>query len=169
MQQAALRGSIEIEASAQRGQHVVHQPAVAVEITRVVADDPRSPCTSSQVHQRTSECTLVAASAMTLYLHSNPSAERFAPLMQRPFGVITPPVTYKLRNGTRRRPCQQVQSLRTLGHVRPGHAGHSTPALPIGRRPIAQRSDSRARDERREVAAALNVASDERHRPSIDS
>src|SRR6185437_8025400 len=97
MQQTALRCAIEIETCAQRGEHVVDQPAVVTQIARVVADHPWSRCPRCKIDQRARERALVAASAMALHLDRDPATENFPPFMKYAFGFIPPTFTHELR------------------------------------------------------------------------
>src|SRR6185312_9624181 len=143
MQQAALRCAIEIETCTQRGEHVMDEPAVVTQIAWVVADYPWSRSRRCKIHERASESTLVTASAMALHLHRDSAVESFPPFMKSPLGFIPPTVAHELRKRAGRRARQQVQSSRMFRHVRPRHTRHSAHALPAGRRPAGDRSDSR--------------------------
>src|SRR5665213_270189 len=169
MQQAALRRTIEIETGTQGCEHVVNQSAVVVQITRIVAHDPRCFRTSCQIHQRPSQRTLVTTTAMALHFHRDSPAERFAPFVKCSLGVIPFALAQELGDGAGCWTGEQMQSFRTFRYVRPWHTGHSALALSVAGRPASEQPDPRAREERREIATAMNIPCQQCHRPSIDS
>ena len=119
MQQPARRGVVDVGAGAQRGEHVVHEPAVVVHVTRIVRHYPRHARRRCELDERAGERGLVAAAAMMLHLDRDASAERFAPFVQRARRPVALSLAQHLRDDPARRTREQVQPPGALGHVAP--------------------------------------------------
>src|SRR5262249_2260503 len=68
VEETALGRGLEGHVVAERGERVVDEPAVVVDVARVVRDDPRDPATLGEVHERAGERSLRASRVVELHL-----------------------------------------------------------------------------------------------------
>ncbi len=87
MEEAALGRGLEIDVVAERGERVVDETAVVVDVPRIVRDDPRDPPTLGQVHERAGERALRASRVVELHFDGEAFAEHVAPFVEQAAGV----------------------------------------------------------------------------------
>ena len=75
---------VEGHAVTQCGEHVVHQPAAAIDVAAILRHQPRHAGAFGQRDQCAGECGFVAPGLVTLHFHGDAALEDFAPLMQQP-------------------------------------------------------------------------------------
>lgn len=83
MQQPARERIVDGRIVSERRQHVVHEPAVVVDVARLVTYHPRHFVTLSKLDQRRSQRGFIPAGVMQLHFDREPVAEDFAPPAKR--------------------------------------------------------------------------------------
>ncbi len=139
----------------QGGEHVVHEPAVVVDVAGLVTDHPRHPVPLSQLDQRGGERRFVAARVVQLHFDREPVAEDVAPLAECALRspVIAGAETGCDRPGRRTR--QHLQSFTPLRYLLPGDARASARLFSIPLLPHRELTHARSRNERCEIVESL--------------
>ena len=69
MQQPALGGGVDRQVVAQRGEHVVHEPAAVVDVSRILRRHPRHARLLGELDQLGGERGFVAAGVVQLHFY----------------------------------------------------------------------------------------------------
>ena len=88
MQQSPRERIVDRRVVAKRGEHVVHEPAVVVDVARLVTNHPRYLVPLGELDQRRGQRRFPPARVVELYFDREPVAEDIAPLAKRPLGSL---------------------------------------------------------------------------------
>ena len=167
MEQPAPGRGVDVDVVAQRGEDVVHEPAVVVDVARIVRDDPRHPASLGELDERAGERSFVAAGVVQLHFDGEPVAEHLAPFVEHAARVGAIAGADGGGDGPGGGSGERMEPGAVLGDFAPGHVRPAAARLPVGLGPARPRAHARTRDERGEVAIAFGGADDERGGPPV--
>jgi hypothetical protein len=88
MQQPARERIVDGGVVTESSEHIVYEPAVVVDVARLVTDHPRYLVPLGELDQRRGERRLVAAGVVQLHFDREPVAEDIAPLAESALGAL---------------------------------------------------------------------------------
>src|SRR4029434_4729400 len=120
VKEPTLGGSIEIDVVAQCGERIVDEATIAVDIARIVCDDPWDLSSFGEIHERTGEGSFGTAGVVQLHLDGESIAEYVAPFVERAasIGAIAGPEGG--RNGAGCRSRERDETSTQLDDFAPG-------------------------------------------------
>lgn len=169
MEESALGCGVEVDVVAERGERVVDEAAVVVDVARIVRDDPRNLPPLGEVDERAGKRALDASGVMELDFDGETFAEHVAPFVEQAPGVGAVSAADERRDWPGRRPGERDEPGTQLGHFAPCDVRPAAPLLAVLLGPARPRAHAAACDERREVAVALGGAHEERGGPAVDA
>src|SRR5437868_5933337 len=111
---------------AQRGENVVDQSTVGVDVSRIVRDNPRNSMPVGELDQCRSECCLASAGVMETHFNSESIAKNFAPLVERACGGGVIARLNARGDRTRCWTSEHMHSRTSLSQIFPAHTWPST-------------------------------------------
>jgi len=122
VQQPARERVVDCRVVTKSGEHVVHEPAVVVDVPRLVTYHPWYLVPLRELDQRRSQRRFMPARVMKLYFDREPFAEDIAPLAE---GALRSPEITRAQTGCdwpRCRTGQHLESLAPLRYLKPRNA-----------------------------------------------
>ncbi len=156
------RRFFEGEIGPERREHVVHQPALAIDVAGILGDDPGNAKRLRQVYQQVGELGLVRASLVALDLDDQAIAERLPPFGEAAERLGAPAAPDEGRDLAGRGAGQRDQPLAPLGYLRPRDTSPAARGVRIVAGPGREVSHAGAGDEAGEVVVAALVHRQER-------
>ena len=151
MQQSARDGIVDGGVVTQRGEDVMNEPAVVVDVARLLANDPGYAMSFCQLYERCRQRSLIAACMMQLYFDGEPFAESFPPLAEHALCSLEIIFAETGCDRPGRRTGQHLNSLTPLRYLLPGDARAPPRLFPISFLPRRELAHPRSRDERCDV------------------
>ncbi len=144
------------------GEHVVHQPALAIDVAGVLGGDPGDAERLGQVHQQISELGLVGAGLVPLNLDGQAVAEDLAPLGQAAKGVGPASGADEGGELPGGGAGERDQALAPLGDLAPADGGPAASGVGMLAAPGVEVAHAGAGDEAGEVPITALVDGEER-------